>query len=388
MHILIAPNALKGSLDARAAAEAIARGLTDSPLECTTAIHPVGDGGDGTSVLLIEHLGARRIAVENRDALGRPSTSAFGLVADDGTAIIELADSVGLRQLAVSELNPLKASSFGTGEVIRQALEAGAQRIYLGLGGSATVDGGTGILRALGVRFLDKAGNTLPDHPETLTDLARIDVSGLDPRLRKCPITMLCDVDNPLLGPQGAAAIFGPQKGAKSDDVPRLDAGLAQLAKVLAAETGKDVTPLRGGGAAGGVPASLHAVLDAAFASGIDQFLDTTAFDDALAKANLVITGEGSLDEQTLLGKAPYGVAIRAKARGIPVVALGGKVPRAPSAALREVFDVLLAIGDGPASLADAQASAAANLTRTAYEIGVLLALKAPDKKTGERSVS
>jgi len=379
-HFLIAPNAFKNSLSAGEAAIAIRDGLLKSGLDCTCECFPIGDGGDGTVDLIIQRLGGTRSEAEARDALGRKITTYFGLIpppAPSGpstlTALIEMANASGLRLLTPDELNPLRALSHGTGDLIRAALDNKARRIIIGMGGSATVDGGTGILEALGARFLDENGIPLTTLPQDLINLASIDLSGLDPRLSGTELIVLCDVDNRLLGPSGSAAVFGPQKGASPRAVQKLDAALSRLAEVAQTQTGRDMTSVIYGGTAGGAAAGLYGLLNARLVNGIDYFLEITDFDKALSSATCVITGEGSIDEQTLQGKGPFGVASRAKTRSLPVIGLAGKIPLEPGAGLKKYFDTLLAIGNEPANLADALKNTAANLTRTAEAIGHLL---------------
>lgn len=349
----------------------------------TCECFPIGDGGDGTVDLIIERLKGTKIEAEARDPLGRKIKTYFGLTdekqepsspqASGPTAVIEMANASGLRLLKDDELDPLRTLSRGTGDLIRAALDKKARRIIVGMGGSATVDGATGILEALGARFLDEKGNPLTDLPETLIKLAAIDTSQLDPRLKDCGLIVLCDVDNRLLGPSGAAAIFGPQKGASPQAVQQLDAGLSRLSEVVLEQTGKDMASVVYGGTAGGAAAGLYGLLNARLVNGIDHFLDITDFDKALAAANWVITGEGSIDEQTLQGKGPFGVALRAKKAGLPVIGLAGKVPLKSSPGLKKYFDVLLAIGNEPTDLAGALSSTAANLSRTAETIGTVI---------------
>lgn len=373
-HFLIAPNAFKHSLSAEAAADAIRDGLAGSDLIFTAESFPIGDGGDGTIGLIADRLGAVRIEAIVRDPLGRTVTTWFGVV-DEDTALIEMANASGLRLLESPELDPLHALSTGTGELVRAALDRGARRIVIGMGGSATVDGGVGILQALGARFLDRHGAPLIGLPAALTELDSIDTSGLDSRLARCGFVVLCDVDNPLLGPSGAAAVYGPQKGATPAAVQQLDSCLQRLAEVTAKTTGRDMNATKYGGTAGGAAAGLYGLLGATLVGGIDYFLDITGFDRSLATADIVITGEGSIDEQTLQGKGPMGVAVRAKKMGITVIGLAGKVPLAPGPGLKEYFDVLLAIGNEPSDLATALQNTAANLSRTSAAIGRLLAL-------------
>jgi glycerate kinase len=284
-----------------------------------------------------------------------------------------MANASGLRLLTNTELNPLRTLSCGTGDLIRAALDKNARRIIIGMGGSATVDGGTGILIALGARFLDAQNTPLKDLPETLINLASIDTSNLDPRLSDTELVILCDVDNHLLGPSGSAAVFGPQKGATPQAVEKLDKALGRLSEIVLEQTGRDMTKVIYGGTAGGAAAGLYGLLNATLVKGIDHFLGITDFDKALSSATCVITGEGSIDEQTLQGKGPFGVASRAKSAGLPVIGLAGKIPLEPSATLKKYFDTLLAIGNEPTDLAGALKNTAANLTRTAEAIGHLL---------------
>lgn len=375
MHILISPNAFKNSLNAEEAAAAIEKGLMQSNLKCTCECFPIGDGGDGTGDLIIKKCGGTLVTEEVRDPLGRTVPASFGLIDSGKTAIIEMANASGLRLLQTAELNPLIATSYGTGEQIRIAMNMGATKIVIGMGGSATVDGGIGILTALGVRFLDSEGKELSDMPESLTQLASVDTSKLDSRMNDCEVIVLCDVDNFLLGDQGSAAVFGPQKGASAYAVAKLDASLKQLAGITLQQTGKDIAAIKYGGTAGGAAAGLYAFLNAKLVNGIDYFLQLTEFDKSLETADLIITGEGSIDEQTLQGKGPFGVAFKAKLKGLPVIALAGKVPLVKDRNLQEYFDVLLPIGHQPFDLATAMKCTTDNLIRTSWEIGNLLSL-------------
>lgn len=374
MRILIAPNAFKHSLSATAAATAILEGFEQSSLDCVCTCFPVGDGGDGTGELMIRKYNGERVSVEVSDPFGCPIQSTFGLVNNGKTAIIELAKASGIQLVPTAALDPLRATTFGTGELMKHALDKGVRQLVLAIGGSATVDGGTGMLRALGIRFLSAEGTDLTT-PESLTALTTIDVSGLDPRLTDCSIHILCDVDTILVGEQGAAAVFGPQKGATPEAVKKLDVSLSRLAEVAQKQTGIDMAGVKHGGAAGGVAAGLHTFLKATLVNGIDFFLQFTEFDQVLEQADLVITGEGSIDEQTLHGKGPFGVAYRAKEKQRPVIGLAGKLPLEPNEKLSRYFDVLLAIGNEPTSLANALVDTQENLVRTAIQLGNLLAL-------------
>lgn len=375
MHILISPNAFKNSLNAEDAASAIRDGLMQSNLNCICNCFPIGDGGDGTGDLIIKKCGGIIVPTKVHDPLGRIVDATFGLIDSGKTAIIEMANASGLRLLKYSELNPLQSNSFGTGEQIRIALDKGATKIIIGMGGSATVDGGIGILQALGIRFLNAAGENLSDLPESLPQLATIDVSELDKRIFNCEVIIICDVDNKLLGDQGAAAIFGPQKGASESDVKKLEAALTRFTEVTLELTGRDMSSIKYGGTAGGAAAGLYAFINAKIVNGIEYFLQIMDFDSALGGANLVITGEGSIDGQTLQGKGPFGVAYSAKCKNLPVIGLAGKVPMNVNADLSKYFDVLLPIAHQPTDLATALSNTPSDLTRTACELGNLLAL-------------
>ncbi|MDB5121262.1 MAG: glycerate kinase [Sphingobacteriales bacterium] len=375
MHILIAPNAFKNSLRAEEVADAIAHGLSESKLQCTSTCFPIADGGDGTGSLIIQKCKGKIIEAWVYDPLGNRIKSSFGLIENDRTAVIEMAAGSGLRLLDQDKLNPMISSSIGTGNLIKAALDEGVTKIILGMGGSATVDGGCGILHALGVRFLNEAGDELAPIPENLADLFTIDVSGLDKRMQSCELIILCDAHNKLLGLDGAAAIFGPQKGASPADVHKLEHFLSLFRDLTLLDTGIDINEINYGGTAGGAAAGLYAFLSGALVSGIDYFLLLTGFENELKKCDLLITGEGSLDEQTLLGKAPFGVAVLAKKRDLPVIAVAGKVPIEPHAELRTYFDVLLPINNEPCDLETAISQATENLTRTGFEIGNMLSL-------------
>jgi glycerate kinase len=376
MHILIAPNAFKNCLLATEVAEAIYEGLKQSSLSFTAECFPIGDGGDGTGSLIIHKLKGKIISCEVKDPLGRKITSSFGLIDEGKTAVIEMADASGLRLLSANELNPLKASSYGTGELMKAALDSGVKKIILCIGGSATVDGGCGILSALGAKFLDDRGNEIMPLPDNLLELASINITGLDKRIYDCELIILSDVQNKLLGQDGAAAVFGPQKGASENDVAKLETMLEKFAGITMRQQGKDITIILSGGAAGGVAAGLYGWLNAKLVNGINYFLDLTGFNNSLQKANLVITGEGSIDMQTLNGKGPFGVAERAKQKGIAVIGIAGKVPLDKNENLQQYFDVLLSVGNEPSDLAAALKTSKKNIVRTASEIGNMLSLK------------
>lgn len=325
-RVLIAADKFKGSLSAVQVAEHVTAGLRAVVPGLDVAALPVADGGDGTVDAAVA-AGFERRTVRVTGPLGEPVEAAYAL--RDGTAVVEMAEASGLRHLPPGVFAPLTATTYGTGELLRAALDAGAHTIVLGVGGSATNDGGAGMLAALGARLLDAAGKPVAPGGGPLAGLATADLGGLDPRLAATDVVLAGDVDNPLLGPKGAAAVYGPQKGASGDDVAVLDAALAHYAEVLGA-TAEAEAP--GAGAAGGIGFGALVGLRAAFRPGIEVLLDVLGFQAALDGAALVITGEGSLDEQTLHGKAPVGVAAAARARGIDVVAVCGRLALPPAA--------------------------------------------------------
>jgi glycerate kinase len=326
MRIVVAPDKFKGSLPAAEVARALAAGLRSGDPTLDVVELPVADGGDGTLAAALA-AGFERVPALAEGPVGEPVESAFGWragsVGGAGVAVVELADVVGLERMR--ELAPLTASTFGLGQVITAALDRGAATIILGVGGSASTDGGAGMMQALGVRLLDAAGAGLGRGGAALADLASIDLSGLDPRLAGVAVLVASDVDNPLLGESGAAAVFGPQKGASPAQVAQLDRALARWASLTAAVTGRDEAGSPGAGAAGGTGFAALAYLHAELKPGIELVLELVGLDAALARADLLITGEGSLDAQSLRGKAPVGVARAAGRVGVPVVAVAGQ---------------------------------------------------------------
>jgi glycerate 2-kinase len=374
MNILIAPNAFKQSLSATEAAAAIAAGLLESKLNCEVTQFPVGYGGDGTGHLLVEHFHGTDIPAAAHDALGRTIMSSFGLSHDGKTAVIEMAKASGLALLKTNELDPLRANSFGTGELITQALNRNVQHLAICVGGSATTDGGAGMLEALGARFLGAGGELLSGSPCDMQNLGSIDLSRLDKRLRSCKIIVLCDVRNPLLGEDGAASVFAPQKGAGPSDVIRLQASLTHFRDIIREQMNVDVGTAIHGGAAGGAAAGLAAIAGAELNEGIDYFLSITGFHEALSHADLVITGEGKIDMQTFAGKAPFGVATKANDAGVPVLALAGTIGDDATAMCKHYFTGSFSISDGATSLHQALLDTVKNLRRTAAQIGNLVA--------------
>ncbi|MFE0509844.1 glycerate kinase [Streptomyces sp. NPDC058964] len=330
-RVLIAADKFKGSLTAVQVAERVTAGLRRVVPDLEVESLPVADGGDGTVAAAVA-AGFERRELRVAGPLGQDVTAAFALRGD--TAVVEMAEASGLQRLPAGVFAPLTASTYGSGELLLAALDAGARTIVFGVGGSATTDGGAGMLSALGACFLDAAGEPVPPGGGGLADLARADLSGLDPRLASVDLVLASDVDNPLTGPKGAPAVYGPQKGASPDEVAVLDAALAHFAKVVEAAVGPraaEYAASPGAGAAGGIGYGAL-LLGARFRPGIEVMLDVLGFAPALERASLVITGEGSLDEQTLHGKAPAGVAAAARAAGRDVVAVCGRLALSPAA--------------------------------------------------------
>ncbi|MGW5033313.1 glycerate kinase [Streptomyces nigra] len=367
--MLIAADKFKGSLTAVQVAERVTAGLRRAVPTAEVEALPVADGGDGTVDAAVA-AGFERREVRVAGPLGDEVTAAFALRGD--TAVVEMAEASGLQRLPAGVLAPLTASTHGSGELLRAALDAGARTIVFGVGGSATTDGGAGMVTALGARLLDADGEPVAPGGGGLADLATADLSGLDPRLTEVDLVLASDVDNPLTGPKGAPAVYGPQKGASPDDVATLDAALAHYAKVLEAAVGPraaDHASAPGAGAAGGIGYGAL-LLGARFRAGIEVMLDVLGFAPAVERADLVITGEGSLDEQTLHGKAPAGVAAAARAAGKEVVAVCGRLTLAPEALGRAGIRRAYPLTDEEADVAVCIADAGPILERVAERIG------------------
>jgi glycerate kinase len=369
--VVVAPAPFKGALPAAAAARAIAAGLRLAVPGVEIRAVPVADGGEGTLDALVAAAGGRRRPLVVSDPLGRPVEAAVGEL-PGGVAVVELAQASGYERLAEGERDPEAASTRGTGELMRAALDLGAREILVGLGGSATTDGGLGLAAALGVRALDALGHELPGRGADMARVARIDVSGRDPRLDATAIRVACDVDTPFCGPGGAARVFGPQKGADPAAVERLDAGLATLASAIREATGIDLRGVAGAGAAGGAAGGLMALLGARLEPGAPLILDAVGLDEQLAGAALCVTGEGRLDATSLAGKAPVAVAAACERAGVPCVALCGEVGLGPRALRRAGFAAALPIGRERRSLPDALASAEEDLAAAAAALGAL----------------
>jgi glycerate kinase len=375
MRVVIAPQAFKGSLAATEVSEAMARGLRSVWPEVEAVCKPVADGGEGTVRALVAATGGTFQTARARDPLGRPVEAEWGLLGDGVTGVVELAAASGLPRLAAAERDPRRASTYGTGEVIRAALDAGVAQLLVGLGGSATNDGGAGLAQALGVRLLDTAGAELPAGGAALARLAHIELDGLDRRLATVPVRVLTDVTNPLCGPQGTTALYGAQKGATPEIVAELDAALAHYARVIERELGKRVGDLPGAGAAGGVGAGLVAFLDAELWPGASLVLEAVGLAEAIAGADLVVTGEGRLDVQSLYGKATIAVAQLAQAAGVPALAIVGGTEEDCLAYYMEGLAAVQSIPIGPMPLAESEARAAELIEEAARRAARLIEL-------------
>ncbi|NQD91575.1 glycerate kinase [Pseudomonas sp. CrR25] len=368
MKIVIAPDSFKESLSASEVAAAIARGWATVYPQAELCLRPMADGGEGTVDAVLAASGGERRELQVRGPLGTPVAAHWGWLAGN-TAVIEMAAASGLHWVPRERRDATVTSSYGTGELIRAALDAGAQRIILGLGGSATNDGGAGLLQALGARFLDERGRELAAGGAALAQLDQLDLAGLDARLLKVQVEVAADVDNPLCGPHGASAVFGPQKGASAAQVAQLDAALGRLARVVAGTLGEDLSEFPGVGAAGGLGFAAKALLRARFRPGIELIAELSGLAAALVGADLVITGEGRLDAQSLHGKTPVGVARLAQAAGVPVIALAGSLGEDYQRMYQVGIEAAFSLAPGPISLEQACAGAATELQARAADI-------------------
>ncbi len=371
-QITIAVDSFKGSLSSYDVACAAEQGILNVLPHCKVKKISIADGGEGTAQALISTLRGEWREVRAHDPLMRPITARYGVVDEGRTAIIEMASASGLTLLRAEERNPLLTTTYGTGEMIADAVRRGARHLLIGIGGSATNDAGMGMLEALGYRFYDCKGHVVAGCGARLERVAHIDASGAMPELKECRLEVACDVKNPLYGPQGAAHIFAPQKGASPSVVERLDQGLKNFASVV----NPTAAEAEGAGAAGGLGYALQAVLGARLRAGIDMVLDAMHFDQIISGSDLVITGEGRIDYQTVMGKAPSGVLRAAAAQSIPVVAIGGSVEEC-EALQQSGFAAILPVVSGPMTLEHAMQEdvAARGVSRTVEQIVRLLNL-------------
>lgn len=374
--ITLAFDSFKGSLSSQEVADAFQVGFCSLYPHCEVQKVYIADGGEGTVVALTETLNGRYIDVVVTDPLGRPVTAQYGLIDDGATAILEMASASGLPLLKECERNPLLTSTYGTGEMIADAINRGCRKILMGIGGSATNDGGMGMLQALGYRFYDCDKKELNACGGALEQIVTIDDSQVDLRLKEVEFIVACDVINPLYGENGAAYIFAPQKGADDVMVEQLDKGLRNLAEVIKKYNGQDIAMMQGAGAAGGLGGGLAAFLQARLERGVEMILDAMQFDQLIAGSDYIFTGEGRIDAQTLMGKAPYGVLQRAMKQDIPTIAIAGSLVWS-SELEQSAFNAILPIIDRPLELQEALRTDVAreNIRRTALQIASIIAL-------------
>lgn len=378
VKIVIAPDGFKGCLAAREVCEALARGLHEADPELEVIKVPIADGGDGTTEALVSATDGCLVEARVSGPLGAPVSATLGILGDARTAVIEMAQASGLALLPPARRNPLLTSSYGTGQLIQEGLDRGCRQFIVGLGGSATNEGGAGLAQALGVRFLDEEDREI--HRATgqaLGQIARIDVSGLDPRVGESRFRVACDVKNPLHGPQGATYVYGPQKGATSEMVEELDAGLRHFAELIRTSLGKEVADIPGAGAAGGLGAGLMAFCEATLEPGADIVLEVVGLRELAQDADLLITGEGRLDDQTAFGKGPWAVAQLGRELNIPVVAIAGAVICSPGELTDWGLLAAWSCCPGPESLEEAMQPEVARrqLHRAGYNLARLLQL-------------
>ena len=359
MKVVIAPQTFKGSISALDVARAMREGVLRVVPEAEISLVPVADGGDGTLETLVEGSGGDIRDASVTGPLGDRITAQWGAMGDGRTAVIEMARTSGLALVPPEKRTPLLSTTFGLGEAIMQALEAGFRTFIIGIGGSATNDAGAGMAQALGIRLLDSDRHDLPPGGAALAGLDRIDLSGLDPRARDSEFLVACDVSNPLTGPEGASAIYGPQKGATPEMVAQLDSALGHVAAIVKRDVGIDIDQVPGAGAAGGLGGGMMAFLNGELKTGVDIVLETVDLESHLDGADLVITGEGQMDHQTVYSKAPIGVAERAKARGIPVISVSGSLGERYQDVHEHGIEAAAAITCAPMTLGEASERAA-----------------------------
>jgi glycerate kinase len=375
MKIVIAPNAFKGTLSASEAAHWIHEGMKKVLLHSTFIEIPMADGGEGTVNVLIAASHGKILTARVQNPLGKEIDAPFGIMGDGKAAVIEMAAASGLVLIPKTERNPLIATTFGTGQMIKAALDKGVSQIILGIGGSATVDGGAGMAQSLGVQLKDRTGKELPYGGQALQNLATMDMTGLDARIEKTRFLVACDVENPLLGAQGAAKVYGPQKGATPEMVEILENALANFASVIKRDIGLDVASLPGGGAAGGLGAGLVAFCRAKLERGFEIVASAVKLEEYISSADLVITGEGRIDYQTPFGKTPSCIAALAKKYNIPVIAIGGSLGKNVENVLACGIDAYFSALCAPMSEEEILQNAPAMLSQCSEQIARLLCI-------------
>ncbi len=368
MKILICPDKFKGSLTAHEAAGCIREGIMKVMPDAECKLMPMADGGEGTVDALINATGGRKVTARVHDPLMRLINATYGISGDNTTAFVEMAAASGLSLLAPNERDPMHTTSYGTGELFIHAIEQGVKKIIVGIGGSATIDGGVGMARACGIKFYDDKGIETGAGGKSMKSISMIDISSLDKRIRACEITVACDVRNVLAGKEGAAFVYGRQKGASDADIIELDNGLKHLADLIRRDLKQSVNELPGGGAAGGMGAGIAAFLNGNLKNGFELIADHAGLDEWIRKADLVITGEGKMDEQTMYGKTPAGVASMAKAANKPVLAFAGSLAGKPGTLTNNKgFTTIIPIVDSPMPVEEAM-KRAGELLRNAAE--------------------
>lgn len=372
MKIVIAPDSFKESLTAMQVADAIEQGFSEIYPHADYIKLPMADGGEGTVESMVAATKGQIIPVTVTGPLGLPVEAFFGLMGDGETAIIEMAAASGLHLVPPEKRNPLLTGTFGTGELILAALEHGARKIIIGIGGSATNDGGAGMMQALGAKLLGEQGNVLGAGGAALAELSELDLSLLDARLAKCDILVACDVDNPLCGEQGASAVFGPQKGATPEQVKQLDSALMHYGELIERAGGKKVINVAGTGAAGGMGASLYGLLNARLQPGVEIITEALGLAEAVQGADLVITGEGRIDSQTVHGKTPMGVAKAAKRFNVPVIALAGGMTADYGVVHQHGLDAVFSVLNRVQTLQEALEQARENICVTARNVAAV----------------
>ena len=375
MKVVVAIDSLKGSLSSIEAGMAIRDGVLAAKSDAEVIVKPLADGGEGTTDALIEGMNGKRIDLTVTGPMGTPVNAYYGYLADSHTAVMEMASAAGITLVPAAEKNPLLATSFGVGEVMNDALQKGCRNFIIGIGGSATNDGGIGMLKALGVRFLDENGEDAGEGGQALAKVTQIDVSGLNPLLKECHIQVACDVNNPLCGENGSTYVYGPQKGVTEDMKKPLDEDMAHFAMVTSEILGNDYHDTPGAGAAGGLGFAFLSYIGATLTPGIELILDAVKLEQELPNADIVVTGEGCLDFQTAMGKAPVGVARLTKKYHAKVIAFAGSVTKEASACNKEGIDAFFPILRSVCTLEEAMdpANARANLTATVEQVFRLL---------------
>jgi len=366
MKIVIAPDSFKGSLTALQVSDAVEEGFKRIFPDAQIEKVPMADGGEGTVQSLVDATGGQLLTESVTDPLGGGVEANYGILGDGVTAVIEMAAASGLPLVPIGKRNPMFTTTYGTGELVKAALERGCRKFIIGIGGSATTDGGAGVAQALGVKLLDASDKDIAFGGIGLSNLAKIDISTIDERIAETETVVACDVDNPLTGPRGAAYVYSPQKGATPEQVELLDKYLGHFADIVKRDLGKDVKETPGAGAAGGLGAGLMAFLNAELKSGIDIVIEASNLRERMKGADLVITGEGQLDEQTAYGKTPTGVSKVAQEMGIPVLAIAGGIKPGAETSYEEGIDAMMSIVPGPISLDEAIERSSELVTETA----------------------